>query len=84
MAMMPVPKLLKHSNSENVSRLPEINNLKLRSSKMIDQRIMPDAQLRNLTCRTNSMKKVMQSGIMTSVTSPSARHTGMKALQAQR
>ena len=79
-----VPKQLKHSNSEHVSRLPEISSLKLRkTTQMLDSRLMPDAQLRNLTCRTNSMKKAMQAG-MSSVMTPSAKHTTMKALQQQR
>ena len=40
-AMMPsVPKLLKHSQSEATSRLPEISHLKCRKSVVIDHRTM--------------------------------------------
>lgn len=60
MATLPsVPKLLKHSQSEATSRLPEISHLKYRKSAVqSDPKItMPESiMLRTLTSRTNSVK----------------------------
>ena len=79
-----VPKLLKHSQSEATSRLPEISHLKLRKSVVNDQRLMAETQIRNLTTRNSSIKKVVHSGINVLTPTLISKHVSMKQFKVQR
>ena len=64
--MPPVPKLLKHSQSEYHSRLPEIKAMKIRQNQPVSSttsqtastQAASDLKMRNMaSIRTNSMKR---------------------------